>query len=93
MILALIMEAVRTSETLVHLNEITRRYIPEGYHLLITRYSSLLELLVFDFLFEVLEMFLCLLVSLYESCPTTGSVSAANTVCRSADIFREQLLS
>jgi hypothetical protein len=27
------MEAVRTSETLVHSNETTRRYIPEGSHI------------------------------------------------------------
>jgi hypothetical protein len=27
------MEAVRTSETLVYFNETTRRYTPEGYHL------------------------------------------------------------
>jgi hypothetical protein len=29
----LMMEAVRTSETSVYSNEITRRYIPEGSHL------------------------------------------------------------
>jgi hypothetical protein len=27
------MEAAHTSETLVHFNDITQHYIPEGYHL------------------------------------------------------------
>jgi hypothetical protein len=31
--IALMMEAVRTSETLVYSSETTRRYIPEGSHL------------------------------------------------------------
>jgi hypothetical protein len=30
---ALMMEAVRTSETSIYFNETTRRYIPEGCHL------------------------------------------------------------
>jgi hypothetical protein len=32
--IALMMAAVRTSETLVYFNETTRRYIPEGCHIL-----------------------------------------------------------
>jgi hypothetical protein len=31
--IALMMEAVRTSETSVYFNETTWRYIPEGYHI------------------------------------------------------------
>jgi hypothetical protein len=32
MVIIALMKAVRTSETSVHFNETTRRYIPEGYH-------------------------------------------------------------
>jgi hypothetical protein len=35
------MEAVRTSETSVHFNETTRRYIPEGCHLHASRREDL----------------------------------------------------
>jgi hypothetical protein len=40
-VIALMMEAARTTETLVYFNENTRRYNPEGYHLHTRRHENL----------------------------------------------------
>jgi hypothetical protein len=41
--IALMMDAVRTSETSVYFNETTRRYIPEGCHLQTRRRENMVD--------------------------------------------------
>jgi hypothetical protein len=51
-IIALMMDAVRTSETSVYFNGATRRYIPQGYHIHTRRPENLKSLIIlFHFIF------------------------------------------
>jgi hypothetical protein len=48
-IIALMMEAVHTSETSVYFNETTRRYIPEGCHLQYPVTFPMRSICIFEF--------------------------------------------